>query len=107
MNHAEWKTRRHRALLGEDVDSAGAATYDRLYEEAELAHDLGQMVYDRRTALGLSQAELASRCGMQQPQISRIEGGGTVPTIPLLRRLAKALDAELTIGLAPHGDAAA
>lgn len=65
------------------------------------------MVYDRRTALGLSQAEPASRCGMQQPQISRIEGGGTVPTIPLLRRLAEALDAELTIGLAPHGDAAA
>jgi ribosome-binding protein aMBF1 (putative translation factor) len=104
MNHAEWKTRRRRELLGEPVERD--AEYDLLYEEAELAHDLGQMVYDRRTALGLSQTELAERCGMKQPQISRIEGGGTVPTIPLLRRLARALDADLTIDLTPHGSAA-
>ncbi|MFZ4268690.1 helix-turn-helix domain-containing protein [Streptomyces arboris] len=71
-----------------------------------MAHDLGQLVYDRRTALGLSQAELAERCGMKQPQISRIEGGGTMPTIPLLRRLARALDADLTIELTPHHAAA-
>ncbi|WP_375546747.1 helix-turn-helix domain-containing protein [Streptomyces gossypii] len=58
----------------------------------------GQLVYDRRAALGLSQAE---RCGMRQPQISRIEGGGTMPTIPLLRRLARALDGDLTIELGP------
>ncbi|WP_406191144.1 hypothetical protein [Streptomyces sp. NBC_01017] len=51
--HAEWKTRRHRKLLGEAVEEN--TQYDRLYEEAELAHDLGQLVYDRRTALGLSQ----------------------------------------------------
>jgi transcriptional regulator with XRE-family HTH domain len=56
------------------------------------------MVYDRRTELGLTQAELAERAGMKQPAISRIEGGGTVPTLPLLRRLARALDAELSIG---------
>jgi ribosome-binding protein aMBF1 (putative translation factor) len=104
MNHAEWETRHHRKLLGEAVEDN--TEYDRLYEEAELAHDLGQLVYDRRTALGLSQAELAERCGMKQPQISRIEAGGTVPTIPLLRRLARALDAELTINLTPHSDAA-
>ncbi|WP_335977033.1 MULTISPECIES: helix-turn-helix domain-containing protein [Streptomycetaceae] len=104
MNHAEWKTRRRRELLGEATEEN--AEYDRLYEEAELAHDLGQMVYDRRIALGLSQAELADRCRMKQPQISRIEGGGTVPTIPLLRRLARALDADLTINLTPHGSAA-
>lgn len=104
MNHAQWKTRRHRTLLGGEAESS--PEYDQLYEEAELAHDLGQMVYDRRTALGLSQTELADRCGMKQPQISRIEGGGTVPTIPLLRRLARALDAELTIDLKPHAPAA-
>lgn len=104
MNHAEWKTRRHRALLDEAVEEN--PEYDRLYEEAELAHDLGRLVYDRRTALGLSQAALAERCGMKQPQISRIEGGGTMPTIPLLRRLARALDADLTIELTPHHAAA-
>ncbi|MEU0160600.1 helix-turn-helix transcriptional regulator [Streptomyces sp. NPDC006261] len=30
----------------------------------------------------MSQAEPAERCGMKQPQISRIEGGGTMPAIP-------------------------
>ncbi|MEV4879711.1 helix-turn-helix domain-containing protein [Streptomyces cyaneofuscatus] len=104
MNHAEWKARRHRALLGEAAEENPA--YDRLYEEAEPAHDLGRLVHDRRTELGLSQAELAERCGMKQPQISRIEGGGTTPTIPLLRRLARALDADLTIELTPHHAAA-
>jgi transcriptional regulator with XRE-family HTH domain len=56
-------------------------------------------VYDRRTELGLSQAELARRAGMTQPQISHIEGGDSVPTLALLTRLAKALDASLTIDL--------
>ncbi len=73
--------------------------------EPALARELGRLVQDRRTMLGLSQAELAERCGMTQPQISRMEGGGTVPTIPLLRRLAAALDAELTITFSPHSEA--
>ncbi|WP_306322992.1 MULTISPECIES: helix-turn-helix transcriptional regulator [unclassified Streptomyces] len=102
MHHVEWQTRRQRKLLAEPVE--GDAECDRLYEEAELAHDLGQSVYDRRTALGLSRGELAERCGMRQSQISRIEAGGTVPTIPLLKRLARALDAELTIEFTPHHD---
>ena len=102
MNHAEWKTRHHRKLVSEAAEQS--AEYDRLYEQAELAHDFGQLIYDRRTALGLSQAELAESCGLRQPQISRIEVGGTAPTIPLLRRLARALDADLTIGFAPHSE---
>jgi len=71
-----------------------------------LARELGRLVHDRRIELGLSQAELAEWCGMKQPQISRFEGGGTVPTLPLLRRLADALGADLTIRLTPHDEAA-
>ncbi|MDX6355639.1 MAG: hypothetical protein QOF98_2542 [Streptomyces sp.] len=50
---------------------------------------------------------------MTQPQIRTIEGGGFVPTVPLLARPAGALDASLSIELgadgsafafAPHGD---
>ncbi|WP_326736683.1 helix-turn-helix domain-containing protein [Streptomyces sp. NBC_01022] len=106
MNHSAWKTRRTRKLLGETVEESTA------YTEAGYAFALGQAVYDRRTALGLSQAELARRAEMTQPQISNIEGGDSVPTLPLLTRLAKALDASLTIDLdhdtsaftfTPHG----
>ncbi|WP_406219849.1 helix-turn-helix domain-containing protein [Streptomyces decoyicus] len=68
--------------------------------------ELGQLVQARRIQLGLSQAELAERCGMKQPQICRFEGGGTVPTLPLLRRLAHVLGADVTISLTPHDKAA-
>ncbi|RFS86006.1 XRE family transcriptional regulator [Actinomadura spongiicola] len=93
MNHAQWKTRRTRRLLGETVQEPPA------YVEAGHALALGQAVHDRRVALGISQAELARRAGMTQPQISNIEGGDSVPTLPLLTRLADALDASLTIHL--------
>ncbi|MEU8144854.1 helix-turn-helix domain-containing protein [Nonomuraea sp. NPDC048901] len=69
--------------------------YARLYEEAEAEQRLGQLVYDRRVVLGLSQAELAERAGMIQPQVPRSETGGGNITVASLRRLAAALDADL------------
>lgn len=84
----------------------GAERHAAAYEEARAALVLGQLVYDRRTELGLSQAELALRAGMTQPQLSRLESGGATPTVPLLARLAAALDAELAIAFKPHNSAA-
>lgn len=97
MSHARWKTARStREGVSEE--------YDELYDDARLADELAQKVYDRRIELGLSQTQLAERAGMKQPQISRLEGGGTLPTLPLLRRLAKALDLELQVGFASPAD---
>jgi ribosome-binding protein aMBF1 (putative translation factor) len=72
------------------------------YAEARRAFLIGQAVRERRLALGLSQVELAARAGMTQPALSRLEAGGVVPTIPLLERIAAALDAELIVEIAPH-----
>jgi transcriptional regulator with XRE-family HTH domain len=77
------------------------------YEEARAALLLGQLVHDRRTEVGLTQIELAERAGMTQPQLSRLESGGATPTVPLLARLAAALDADLDIAFRPHTPAAA
>ena len=96
--HSKWRTTRHRRLAGEVNDPE----YARLYEEAEAELRLGQLVYDRRVALGLSQTELAERAGMTQPQVSRLETGGGNITVASLRRLAAALDADLTIEFLPH-----
>ncbi|MFJ6569934.1 helix-turn-helix domain-containing protein [Streptomyces sp. NPDC091292] len=96
MNHHQWKlTRDKKAVDGHQEGPKEAA----LAAELDAAWDLGQAVYDRRTELGLSQAELALRAGMAQPKISNIEGGDGIPTIPLLLRLAQALDARLVISL--------
>ena len=57
----------------------------------------GKALYDIRIALGLSVAELALRASLADDDIERIEEGGTEPTIPLLRRLAAALDADVRL----------
>jgi len=53
-------------------------------------------------ALGLSQTELATRAGMTQPALSRLEADGVVPTIPLLERISMALDSDLIVEISPH-----
>ena len=63
-----------------------------------LAHEalaFGKGVYDQRCARGLSAADLAGRAAMTVGEVECIEEGGTEPTIPLLRRLAAALDADV------------
>ncbi|MBO3674999.1 helix-turn-helix domain-containing protein [Streptomyces sp. NEAU-YJ-81] len=67
--------------------------------DAGAAIVLGQAVYDRRTSLGIDQASLAERTGQSAQDVDRLEGGGTVPTLPLLRTLAKALDATLDVSI--------
>jgi transcriptional regulator with XRE-family HTH domain len=57
----------------------------------------GKALYDIRTALGLSVAELAVRAGLTEDDIKCIEEDGTEPTIPLLRRLAAALNADVRL----------
>jgi transcriptional regulator with XRE-family HTH domain len=84
----------------------GAQRHSAAYAEARASLLLGKMVYDRRVELGLTQAELAARAGMTQPQLSRLEGGGATPTVPLLARLADALDADLDITFRAHHAAA-
>ncbi|MEU0939987.1 MULTISPECIES: helix-turn-helix transcriptional regulator [unclassified Embleya] len=96
MSHARWKLARDRKLVAGEAESPEVAA---MRMEIRMAFELGQAVYDRRTALGISQTELAKRASMTQPQISKLELGGTVPTLPLLARLAKALDASLNIAL--------
>jgi len=58
---------------------------------------LGKPIYDRRTALGMTVAELALRAHTTTDEIEHIEEGGTEPTVTLPRRLAAALDADVRI----------
>lgn len=75
------------------------------YDEAKRAIAIGRTVRECRLALGLSQTELTQRAGMTQPALSRLEVGATLPTIPVLERLAAAMDAELVVGVRPHAAA--
>ena len=76
------------------------------YEATRLAFELGAAVRELRLARSWSQAELASAAGMTQSAVARFEAGGTVPTLPVLGRIARALDADLTVRVAPRTGAA-
>jgi len=56
----------------------------------------------RRTQLGWTQQQLADKAGICQSQISETETGTHPPTLRTLRRLADALDLELSATPKPH-----
>ena len=68
------------------------------YEKARLEYELGRSVRMLREELGWSQTQLAKAAGMTQSAVARFEAGGTVPTLPVLERLADALGVELAVG---------
>ncbi|MGI5491211.1 helix-turn-helix domain-containing protein [Microtetraspora malaysiensis] len=76
------------------------------YEAARLAFELGRTVRQMREALGWSQSELARAAEMTQSAVARFEAGGTVPTLPVLERLARALNADLQVRITPRAPAA-
>lgn len=66
-------------------------------EVFEKAYDIALQLIDLREKQGLTQAQLAERCGIDQGDISRIERGSTSPTARTLQRIAEALDADVRL----------
>lgn len=95
---ADWAAMRDRRMT-----EPGAAE---AYDAARLAFELGRAVRELRERLGWSQSQLAQASGMTQSAVARFESGGTVPTLPVLERLAAALGASLNVSFEPR-DAAA
>ncbi|MQY15241.1 hypothetical protein SRB5_54200 [Streptomyces sp. RB5] len=100
MSYSRYRIPRERRLAEGFTEPAEVAE---TRHEIRIAMALAKAVYDRRTQLGLTRAELADRAGLTQAEVSRIEGSDTVPTLPRLARLAKALDATLDITLDGDG----
>lgn len=78
-----------RARLGPDALARG--------EVFAYAYKIAMQVMDLRNKHGLTQTQLAERCGMSQADISRIERGSTSPTARTLQRIADALEADLCL----------
>ena len=89
-----WSQLRDRRL-----DEPGARE---AYRATKLAFELGRAVHGLREQRGWTQTQLASAAGMTQSAVARFEAGGTVPSLPVLDRLAHALDAELTVSVTPR-----
>lgn len=72
--------------------------FKRLWEEDAPNRELMESLYIARNEQGLTQAELAQRCGIKQSNLSRIESGNGNPSLETLRRIARGLGKVLTIG---------
>lgn len=81
-------TRRER--LSADPKKATALQRARRRIAKELGHSPAFSVTQLRLDAGLSQAELASMIGTQQPAIARLEKGQTEPQISTIEKLAEA-----------------
>ncbi|MFC0865667.1 helix-turn-helix domain-containing protein [Sphaerimonospora cavernae] len=88
--HSSWETLKTARMRGGVVEHPE-------YVQAGLDLRLGDMIRSRRVELGLTQAEVARRAQISQPALSRIEGGGGVPTLAMLDRLARAMGTTFTI----------
>lgn len=93
-----WSEIRERRMAEPGVEAG--------YEAARLAFELGAAVRQLREQRGWSQSELARAASMTQSAVARFEAGGTVPTLPVLERVARALDVELAVGFKPRPSAA-
>ncbi|MBS5740295.1 MAG: helix-turn-helix transcriptional regulator [Adlercreutzia equolifaciens] len=56
-----------------------------------------KLIVEGRQSCGLSQQEVADRCGMKQSNISRLENGNGNPTISTLQKLAHCFGKKLEI----------
>jgi ribosome-binding protein aMBF1 (putative translation factor) len=92
--HSSWAGLRSRRMAEPGAPEA--------YQAARLAFDLGRTVRQLREQRGWSQSELARAAGMTQSAVARFEAGGTVPTLPVLDRLAQAMDADLVVQVTPR-----
>lgn len=57
-----------------------------------MAEALANRLKERRTALGLTQADLAELCGVSRKTVNTVENGVFVPSTLLALKLAAALD---------------
>lgn len=101
MNHTRWKLSRERRAAEGYVEPPEVVAER---EQIRLAHDLGQLVYDRRKALGLTQVALGERLGRSADDVEAVELGGMLPlTADLMVRLSTALDVAVDLHVVAGG----
>lgn len=79
-----------------DFDKHYAAADEELYKQSLAAVEAGELsrITAERLRLKITQAELAERAGMRQPNISRLEKPGAGMTVSTAKKLARALELE-------------
>lgn len=72
------------------------------YDSLETEFKIKQALIDLRKTNNLSQKELSELTGIAQGDISKLENGKGNPTLEILNRIAKAMNAEVKIEFVRH-----
>jgi ribosome-binding protein aMBF1 (putative translation factor) len=88
-------TRTYRDWLNENMQNPEFAV---AWETALPELEIKRLIVDARIENGWTQKELAEKCGLRQSNISRLETGGSSPTLKTIQLLAKGLGKKLILG---------
>lgn len=88
-----WKEQKKKLMLNPE--------FVREYNALEPEYRLAAALIRLRLAKGLTQEDLAKMLNTKQESIARLENAGSLPSLSTMKKLAKALDAELEINLRP------
>ena len=67
------------------------------YDDLEFEFQIINMLIKKRIEQNLTQAQLATKLGFSQPVIAKLESGNYNPSVKFLHKIAKGLNAKLTI----------
>ena len=67
------------------------------WEETEIEYQIKKMLIAARLEHKMTQKQLAEKSGIRQSNISRIESGACIPTIPTLCEIAKSYGKKIKI----------
>lgn len=87
-----------RELLNEQLKDPG---FEKEWNEIQPEMDVIRAMVDMRIKQNLTQKELASRTGIDQADISKLENGTKNPSLKLLKKLAAGMGMQLKIEFVP------
>ena len=91
-------------IWNDDLDIGCETVYEEGMDVTDEYNDIDIVVFGykvkyRRLELDLSQSELATKIGIDQSDLSKVEKGLANPTYKMMKRIAKALECNLDIDL--------
>ncbi len=87
-----------RELLNEQLKDP---EFEKKWNEIQPEMDVIRAMVDMRIKQNLTQKELASRTGIDQADISKLENGTKNPSLKLLKKLAAGMGMQLKIEFVP------
>ena len=88
----------YREFLKEQLQNEA---FKKEYDALDAEFSIIQAILDARTAAGLTQKDLATRTGIAQADISRLENGNANPSLRTLQRLAEGMGMKLKLEFVP------